>query len=134
MARTAPHHRLELLELLLSQLKTSSRNVEILDLSTLIWEEKAPIDERWISGSVDYFSLLYLDNKPTLIGRFNDTNKNVIEQYNIEKDTWSLEYFDMNDAPCGSNHPCIRNINNIPAELFPACVQDDWMEKDKSEV
>ena len=107
--------------------RRESRNVEILNLSSLMWEEKDSFDERWIqtttynNDELSFYSFLYLDDKPTLIGRFDDKDKNVMEQYDIAEDTWSLEYFDMTDAPCGANYPCMQNFVNIPAEFFPAC-------------
>ena len=93
--------------------KRESRNVEILNLSSLMWEERDSFDERWIQT----FNFLYLDDKPTLIGRFNDTDKNVMEQYDIAEDTWSLEYFDMT----GMADPPRTNFVNIPEDFFPAC-------------
>ena len=102
-----------------------SRKVEILDMDKLVWEDKASIDDRWIFSEFgieySFYSLLYLDDKPTIIGQFDDTNMNVMEQYSIEEDTWSLEYFDLTDPPCDSNYPCLENFVNIPAELFPSC-------------
>ncbi len=103
-----------------------SKSVEIFNLSSLIWEEKPSINEKWIqtfdSGDESSaYAFIYLDDKPTLIGRFNDTDKNVMEQYNIAEDAWSLEYFDMTDPPCGVNFPCMTNFVNIPAELFAVC-------------
>ena len=100
--------------------------VEILNLATGIWTEMEPFDERWIlsysqGGTYSSYGFLHLGGKPTIIGRFNDTNINVIEQFDVEKGSWTLEDFDMTDVPCGSLNPCVTNAANIPSYIFPPC-------------
>ena len=107
------------------------RTVEILDLQTQKWTVVEPFDSRWIlenihSSSQSTFSnygFFHLGEKPTLIGQFNDTNINVMEQYDVKENLWTLEDFDASDAPCGNSYPypCIHNVANIPTSIFPPC-------------
>ena len=101
--------------------------VEILNLATGSWTKMEPFDERWILlrdndyGTYSDYGFLYLGGKPTIIGRFNDTNINVMEQFDVEKGSWTLEDFDMTDPPCGSSLPCLYYAANIPSNIFPPC-------------
>ena len=102
--------------------------VEILNLATGTWTEMEPFDERWIlnysggyGGTFSSYGFLHLGGKPTIIGRFNDTNINVMEQFDVEKGSWTLQDFDMTDPPCGSSYPCLTNAANIPSHIFPPC-------------
>ena len=101
--------------------------VEILNLATGSWTEMEPFDERWILlrnndyGTYSDYGFLHLGGKPTIVGRFNDTNINVMEQFDVEKGSWTLQDFDMTDPPCGSSKPCLTNAANIPSDIFPPC-------------
>ena len=108
------------------------RTVEILDMTSETWTEEAPIDSRWILYDVygpspspirtsSSYGFIHMDDKPTIIGFFNDTNINVVEQFDVVKGSWTLKDYDMTDPPCDSQYPCLYNAVNIPSHIFAPC-------------
>ena len=99
---------------------TEHNTVEILDVATEVWTEMTAFDDGWITSKVGQYEssssgLLHLDDKPSIIGWFNGTKVNFKEQFDVVKNVWTMEKFDMEDSDT------LSNVVNIPRTIFPPC-------------
>ena len=94
--------------------QTYSNTAELLSLSTGVWKVIASFDKKWEHLN---YGFLELGGKPTIVGSFNGTDKNVMEQYDLAENTWIIKEC----LSCGTYSIGMSNAVNIPSSIFPSC-------------